>query len=223
MGRGDHALGAHGDGPEWRRVVMRPQHGGQVRGKRGRCQGQSAYVGPWCTPHTRVWRVLGLPSRRMVRMGTPIWVADGLRGRRGQASRGGLAGRRAGGSWANNRFKMLHFVPFPIWGLGRLGMDLGGFDTRMGRNGTHLERNGTLRRALAATVRRGYLPGRGAAHRGNNSTGVRALSRIAAVSCSGLTETEVGEIAIGGLLRNIPFQAPRRAWAARRGGCGRPP
>ena len=75
-----------------------------------------------------------------------------------------LAGRRAGGFWPKKCFILFHFVPFPIWGLGRLGTDLGGFDTRMGINGTHLGRNGTLRWALAATVRRGCLPGRGAAH-----------------------------------------------------------
>ena len=47
-----------------------------------------------------------------------------------------------------------------------LGTDLGGFDTRMGRNGTHLGRNGTPVWALEAAARRGCLPGRGAAHGG---------------------------------------------------------
>ena len=81
------------------------------------------------------------------------------------ASRGD-EGRRAGGPWAKKCFILFHFVPFPIWGLGRLGTDLGGFDTRMGRNGTRLGRNGTPVWALAAAARRGCLPGRGAAHGG---------------------------------------------------------
>ena len=84
----------------------------------------------------------------------------------GGSFQGGLAGRRAGGFWPKKCFILFHFVPFPIWGLGRLGTDLGGFDARMGRNGTHLGRNGTLVWALAAAARRGYLPGRGAAHGG---------------------------------------------------------
>ena len=42
VGRGDHAVGAHGDGPARRRVEMRPRHGGQVRCKAGLCQGQGS-------------------------------------------------------------------------------------------------------------------------------------------------------------------------------------
>ena len=147
---------------------MRPRHGGQVRalwdrGKRGSCQGESALwdrgVRSWGGPGGS-W---GCPSRGMGRMGTPIWVAGGLRGRRGQLP--GRAGRAvSGGSWAKKCSILFHFVPFPIWGLGRLGTDLGGFDTRMGRNGTHLGRNGTPVWALEAAAGRGYLPGRGAAH-----------------------------------------------------------
>ena len=78
------------------------------------------------------------------------------------ASRG--AGRAASRGLLGD--EVFHFVPFPIWGLGCLGTDLGEFDTRMGRNGTHLGRNGTPVWALAAAARRGYLPGRGAAHEG---------------------------------------------------------